>query len=168
MSLFKVGKIVNTHGIRGEVRVIPITDFPEERFQVGEQLVVDGKTPTTVTIKTVRPHKQFILLSFEDMQDINLVEQFKGHDLLVDETEVAELDSEDEYYYHDIVGLEVIDQATQASLGKVSEIMELPANDVWVVKKKGDDDLLLPNIKQVVLAVDLDAGKVFVNQLEEI
>lgn len=168
MSLFKVGTIVNTHGIRGEVRVVPITDFPEERFQVGEQLVIDGKTPTNVVIKTARAHKQFILLSFEDLQDINLIEQYKGRDLLVDEADLNELASDDEYYYHQIIGLTVIDQATQQTLGKVSEILELPANDVWVVKQKGADDLLLPNIKQVIEQVDLEQGQVFVNQLEEI
>ncbi|MBM7617749.1 16S rRNA processing protein RimM [Weissella uvarum] len=168
MSLFKVGSIVNTHGIRGEVRVVPITDFPEERFQVGEQLVIDGKQPLTVEIATARPHKQFYLLSFKDMQDINLVEQYKGRDLMVDETQIEALADEDAYYYHDIIGLEVIDQATGDHLGKVSEILELPANDVWVVKRPSTEDLLLPNIKQVVEKVDLENGQVFVNQLEEI
>ncbi len=67
MALYKVGSIVNTHGIRGEVRVIATTDFPEERFVKGKELVIDGKTPTKVTIATVRPHKQFILLSFVDL-----------------------------------------------------------------------------------------------------
>jgi 16S rRNA processing protein RimM len=165
MALYKVGTIVNTHGIRGEVRVIATTDFPEERFVKGAELVIDGKTPTTVTIQTVRPHKQFILLSFKDLQNINLVEQFKGHDLMVDEEFLQDL-AEDEYYYHEIIGLDVVDNATGAVLGQVDEILELPANDVWVVKRRGQDPLYLPYIADVVTEIDLDANQAKINLLE--
>ena len=85
MALYKVGTIVNTHGIRGEVRVIATTDFPEERFAKGNKLIIDGKSPVEVEIATVRNHKQFVLLSFKDLQNINLVEQYKTHDLMVPE-----------------------------------------------------------------------------------
>jgi len=167
MALYKVGTIVNTHGIRGEVRVIATTDFPEERFKKGNKLVIDGKNPVEVTIATVRNHKQFVLLSFKDLQNINLVEQFKTHDLMVPEEDLQDLD-EDEFYYHEIVGLEVIDNASGRVLGKVTEIMELPANDVWVVKAKGQDDLFIPYISNVVTEIDLDAGVAKVDMLEEI
>ncbi|HIX44222.1 MAG TPA: ribosome maturation factor RimM, partial [Candidatus Kurthia intestinigallinarum] len=68
MKWYNVGKIVNTHGIRGEVRVISQTDFPEDRYEVGAKLGIFApgeKRPTTVIIKTARKHKNFILLSFE-------------------------------------------------------------------------------------------------------
>lgn len=76
--------------------------------------------------------------------------------------------ADDEYYYHEIVGLDVVDNATGKTLGKVAEIMELPANDVWVVKAKGQDDIFLPYIENVVTEIDLDAGVAKVNMLEEI
>lgn len=76
--------------------------------------------------------------------------------------------AEDEFYYHEIVGLDVIDNATGQVLGKVAEIMELPANDVWVVKAKGQDDLFIPYIENVVTEIDLDAGVAKVDMLEEI
>lgn len=76
--------------------------------------------------------------------------------------------AEDEFYYHEIVGLDVIDNATGKVLGKVAEIMELPANDVWVVKAKGQDDLFIPYIENVVTEIDLDAGVAKVDMLEEI
>lgn len=167
MALYKVGSIVNTHGIRGEVRVIATTDFPEERFVKGKELVIDGKTPTKVTIATVRPHKQFILLSFVDLQNINLVEQFKGHDLQVADADLQDLD-DDEYYYHDIVGLTVINNEDNSELGSVKEILQLPANDVWVVGSKGKDDLYLPFTEQVVTEIDLEAKTAHVNPLEEV
>ncbi|GAK31715.1 ribosome maturation protein RimM [Weissella oryzae SG25] len=165
MALYKVGTIVNTHGIRGEVRVIATTDFPEERFVKGQTLVIDGKVPVEVTIQTVRAHKQFILLSFKDLQNINLVEQYKGRDLLVDGETLSDL-ADNEYYYHEIIGLQVIDNATDEKIGEVSEILELPANDVWVVKRAGKDDLYLPYIADVVTAIDLDSGTAQINLLE--
>lgn len=165
MALYKVGTIVNTHGIRGEVRVIATTDFPEERFTKGQGLVIDGKTPVEVTIQTVRPHKQFILLSFKDLQNINLIEQYKGRDLMVDEAQLAEL-ADDEYYYHEIVGLDVIDNADESVLGQVSEILELPANDVWVVKRAGKNPLYIPYIADVVTEIDLEQGQAKINFLE--
>jgi 16S rRNA processing protein RimM len=165
MALYKVGTIVNTHGIRGEVRVIATTDFPEERFVKGAELTIDGKEPKTVTIQTVRPHKQFILLSFKDMQNINLVEQYKGRDLMVAEENLSEL-AEDEFYYHEIIGLDVVDNANGEIIGTVSEILELPANDVWVVKRKGQDPLYLPYIADVVIEIDLAANQAKINLLE--
>jgi 16S rRNA processing protein RimM len=165
MALYKVGTIVNTHGIRGEVRVIATTDFPEERFVKGGELVIDGTKPTTVKIQTVRPHKQFILLSFEGLQNINFVEKFKTHDLMVAEEQLSDLE-DDEYYYHEIIGLDVVDNATNTVIGKVSEILEMPANDVWVVKRQGKDPLYLPYIADVVTTIDLESGQAKINMLE--
>ncbi len=119
-------------------------------------------------LTTVRNHKQFVLLSFKGFyKNINLVEQYKTHDLMVPEEALQDL-AEDEFYYHEIVGLEVVDNASGRVLGKVSEIMELPANDVWVVKAKGQDDLFIPYISNVVTEIDLDAGVAKVDMLEEI
>jgi len=166
MALYKVGDIVNTHGIKGEVRVIATTDFPEERFVKGQELVIAGQKPVTVKIATVRPHKQFILLSFVDLQNINLVEQYKGHELMIDGEELQELD-DDEFFYHEVVGLKVLDNANGAELGTIKEILQLPANDVWVVQRAGQADLLLPFIEQVVTEIDVEAGIAKVNLLEE-
>lgn len=168
MSLYKVGKIVNTHGIRGEVRVVPTTDFPMERFKKNNKLVIVTKLNNIeVQIATVREHKQFILVSFVNMQNINDVEQYKGCELMVTEDLQQDLSS-DEFYYHDIIGLKIIDNASQEVIGTVSEILPMPANDVWVVTAKGSDDILLPFIEDVVTMIDLEQGIAKVNLLEEI
>jgi 16S rRNA processing protein RimM len=168
MSLYKVGKIVNTHGIRGEVRVVPTTDFPMERFKKNNKLVIVTKPNNIeVQIATVREHKQFILVSFVNMQNINDVEQYKGCELMVTENLQQDLSS-DEFYYHDIIGLKIIDNASQEVIGTVSEILPMPANDVWVVTAKGSDDILLPFIEDVVTMIDLEQGIAKVNLLEEI
>jgi 16S rRNA processing protein RimM len=76
--------------------------------------------------------------------------------------------SSDEFYYHDIIGLKIIDNASQEVIGTVSEILPMPANDVWVVTAKGSDDILLPFIEDVVTMIDLEQGIAKVNLLEEI
>lgn len=167
MTLYKVGNIVNTHGIRGELKVMATTDFPEERFVKGQELVIDGQKPLTVIIQTVRQHKQFFLISFKDMQNINDVEKYKGRELMIDGEDLQELD-DNEFYYHEIVGLTVIDNENGETLGTVKEIMELPANDVWVVSRKGHDDIYLPYIESVVTEINLDDKTAHVTQLEEI
>ncbi|OOE11956.1 ribosome maturation factor RimM [Fictibacillus arsenicus] len=162
-----VGKIVNTHGIRGEVRVISRTDFPEERYKTGNTLYVE-KDPGNlipVTIESHRKHKQFDLLTFEGLNNINDVEPFKGYLLKVPKEQQVSLE-EGEFFYHDIIGCAVY-TVDGEELGKVKEILSPGANDVWVVKRKGfGSDILIPYIPSVVKTVDLDSKKISIEPLE--
>lgn len=154
---YQVGKIVNTHGIRGEVRVIAATDFPEERFKKGAQLFVLSQPAKAVTVASSRKHKDFILLTFEGYGNINDVLPFKGFELGVDAATADEAPlADDEFFYKDIIGM-TIQTADGTVVGQVKDIMELGPNDVWVVKRGGKHDLLLPFIKSVVLTVDVAA-----------
>ncbi len=105
---FNVGKIVNTHGVKGEIRVVSRTDFPEERYKVGNTLYISnekGGEPFPVKITSHRQHKTFDLLTFEGYGNVNEVEQFKGSLLKVPEDQLGEL-AEGEYYYHEIIRLQ--------------------------------------------------------------
>ncbi|MBH0155858.1 MULTISPECIES: ribosome maturation factor RimM [Fictibacillus] len=161
-----VGKIVNTHGIRGEVRVISRTDFPEERYKIGNTLYVDmGSDHIPVKIETHRKHKQFDLLTFENLHNINDVERFKGNLLKVPKEQSVSLD-EGEFFYHDIIGCSVFTVEGE-ELGKVKEILSPGANDVWVVKRKGfGSDILIPYIPSVVKSVDVKESKIVIEPLE--
>lgn len=161
---YTVGKIVNTHGIRGEARVMATTDFPEERFQPGAKLYVKpaGKTQA-LTVKTHRRHKNFNLLSFTELPDLTAVEPLKGQMLYVAGEDQHQLAADEGFYYRDIIGLKIVDQTTGADLGTVKEILSPGANDVWVVARPGKKDWLLPYIKQVVLDVNLAAKKAIVD-----
>lgn len=156
-----VGKIVNTHGLRGEVRVIAETDFPEQRFAPGSKLFVETSPATPVTVASTRQHKQFTLVTFTGLTDINQVEAFKGHALTVDAAVLAHDLAPDTYYYADIVGLTIITDAGE-TLGTVSEILPLGPNDVWVVQRPGKADVLLPFLKSVVTKVDLATKTAYV------
>ncbi|GAJ25297.1 16S rRNA processing protein RimM [Liquorilactobacillus sucicola DSM 21376 = JCM 15457] len=167
MRYYEVGQIVNTHGIKGEVKVAITTDFADERFKKGKILYIprDGdKKPVALKIKNARSFKQFQLLIFEGMEDINLIEKYKGCKLMVSEQEQKPLAGE-AYYHHQIVGLRVITNSGEM-LGTIKEILTLGANDVWVVKRSGKKDLLLPAIKDVIKRVDIEAGTVNVELLD--
>ncbi|OEH85791.1 hypothetical protein BHU72_03135 [Desulfuribacillus stibiiarsenatis] len=160
-KIFRVGKIVNTQGIKGELRIVPVTDFPD-RFQRGEEFIVeDAKGQQFVTIvESARPHKNFILLKFKDMNSINDVEKWKGGELFVTEENLAPLE-EGEYYFHQLIGLQVYTE-DQVHVGTLDDILQTGANDVYVVKRPGQKDLLLPVIDECIREVNLDKNQIIV------
>lgn len=166
---YLVGKIVNTQALRGEVRVMATTDFPEERFKIGATLAIfnGDKLVEMVEVDGHRLHKNFNLLHFKGKDNINDVEKFKGFDLKVagTEREADELD-ENEFYYDDIIGLEVY-TTDETYLGKVREITSLPSNDVWAIQRpnKGKD-ILIPYIEDIVLEIDLADNRVVIEPMD--
>ena len=165
MNYYHVGKIVNTHGIRGEVRVVPITDFVDYRFQNGKKLFIEKNHDyIPVKVEKARPHKGMELVKFEGLDNINDVQTFRDCYLSVTEEQQSDLE-DGEYYYHQIIGLDVVTDDGR-ELGKIKEIMSPGANDVWVVERSGKQDLLLPVIKDVIKDVDLDKHLVTVELME--
>lgn len=165
--LLNVGKIVNTHGIRGEVKVYPQTDFPDVRFKPGTKLSLhppESGPPVTVEIVSSREQKKMFVVKLKGYDNINEVEKYKGWELKVSETERVPLE-EGEYYVRDIIGCEVITDDGQA-LGTITDTLSPGANDIWVVKLPKGKELLLPVIDDVVLDVDIAARKVKVHLME--
>lgn len=162
MRLHVVGEIVNTHGIRGELKIVPHTHFAEQRFAKGSRLViVEGNgRQTPATVQTSRVHKKAYIVSFKEFTHIQEVEKFKGSLLKVEE-QYQEALGEDEFYYHEIIGCEVYTDEGE-KLGEITEILSPGANDVWVVKRPQGKDVLLPFIDDVVLDVDVNNKKVTV------
>lgn len=158
-----VGKIVNTHGIRGEVRVISQTDFANERYQPGKTLVLfrENKEPLTLTIATYRRHKNFDLVSFEGYPSINQVETFRDGLLKVSKEDSIPLE-ENEFYYYEIIGA-TVKTIEGEIIGKVKEILSPGANDVWVVQRQGKKDALIPYIDAVVKQVNVSKQEIIVD-----
>lgn len=166
-NYFNVGKIVNTHGIRGEVRVISTTDFAEERYKKGNTLYIfkeNSTEPIEVKITSHRVHKNFDLLTFEGYPNVNDVEKFKGATLKVSEDQLGDLD-EGEFYYHEIIGC-VVQSDEGQEIGEVKEIISTGANDVWVIGRHGEKDVLIPYINDVVKEIDIDHKKIVIHVLE--
>ena len=165
MNFLQVGKIVNTHALQGEVKVVSNSDFKEDRFKKGSQLVIafNGEH-IEVVVATHRVHKGADLLKFKHLNSINDVERCKGCALLVSADELDELD-ENEFYYFEIIGCKVVTTDGE-EIGEITEILETGANDVWVVKRPGQKDALIPYIEDVVKAVDIEAKQVTIQVLE--
>lgn len=164
---FKVGKIVNTHGIKGEVRIISSTDFPEERYKKGSTLYIFKKNsnqPIEVTVETSRQHKNFYLLTFAGHDTIEAVEAYKEGVLKITEEQMGSLE-EGEYYYHEIIGCTVC-TTDGAEIGVVKEILSPGANDVWVIQGKGAKEVLIPYIDDVVKDIDVDTKMITIDPME--
>ena len=160
MNYFNVGKIVNTQGLQGEMRVLSVTDFAEERFKKGNKLALFDKKDQFVMDVEIASHrkvKNFDIIKFKGMYHINDIEKFRDFILKVREEDLTDLE-DGEFYYHEIIGLEVYEN--DVLLGTIKEILQPGANDVWVVKRKGKRDLLLPYIPPVVLGIDIEQGRV--------
>ncbi|MBD8068322.1 ribosome maturation factor RimM [Bacillus sp. PS06] len=164
---FNVGKIVNTHGIKGEVRVISKTDFADERYRVGNDLYLflpEQKEPLHVVVKSHRTHKQFDLLEFEGYSDVNLVERFKNAIIKVPEEQLTDL-NDGEYYFHQIIGCTVITD-TGDEIGKITEILTPGANDVWVIKGKNGKEILIPYIDDIVKQINIEEKMITIEVME--
>ncbi|MDR0300570.1 MAG: ribosome maturation factor RimM [Streptococcaceae bacterium] len=160
MNFYNVGIIVNTQGLQGEVRVKSLTDFSSERFTKKSKLALFDKSDKFVQELEVvrgREQKNVWIVKFVGFDNINDVEKFKEYTLKISEENLGSLD-EGEFYYHEIIGLEVFEGTEK--IGVISEILQPGANDVWVVKREGQRDLLLPYINSVILSVSVKEGRV--------
>lgn len=164
-EMFTVGKIVNTHGVKGELKIIPTTEDPK-RFAKLKSIFVEGrKGMETYEIEGVRYHKDFVLLKLKGIEDMTQAERLKGSTLKIDRKDSLPL-KKDEYYISDLFGMEVYTEE-ERFLGVLVDIIETGSNDVYVVKKEDrEKDLLLPAIKQVVKEVDVMQKKMKVHLLE--
>ncbi len=153
-DLLQVGIITTTHGVNGEVKVFPTTDDPA-RFKKLKQVILDtGREKISLTVTQVRFFKNLVILKFKDHDNINDVEKWKSKGLYVTRENAVKCE-EGEYFIADLVGMSVVSDEGEA-LGELSEVLSTGANDVYVVTKAGERDLLLPAIRECILSIDLD------------
>ncbi|MCR8845422.1 ribosome maturation factor RimM [Paenibacillus sp. SC116] len=166
-KLITVGEIVNTQGIRGEIKIVPHTDFPEVRFAKNSQLFIVNEAKQLhlpVTVEKAREHKKSYIVKMKEYDNINDVEKYKGCLLKVSEDQQVKLEK-NEFYYRDIIGCRVVSDEGE-ELGVIKEILSPGANDVWVVKRPKGSDLLLPYIEDVVLDINVQDKLVKVHLME--
>jgi 16S rRNA processing protein RimM len=160
MKLISIGKIVGTQGNKGEVKVLPLTDFPE-RFKKLEEVYLGEKRK--VQIKGVRYHKGKIILKFSGCDSLGEALQLKGEMLRLEEKDAVKL-PEGFYFIHDIIGLDVF-ALEGKHLGKVKEIFSTPSNDVYVIKNEAKE-LLIPATKEVVKEINLKEKRMEINLMK--
>lgn len=163
-DLLQVGIITSTHGVRGEVKVYPTTDDPR-RFRRLKEVVLDtGKEKMNLEIEGVKFFKQFVILKFKGLDNINDIEKYRQKSLYVTRKNAVRL-QRDEYFIADLIGLKVQDEDGK-ELGTVKDVIETGANDVYEVEMTDGKSLLLPAIKQCILNVDVENGTMQVYVLE--
>lgn len=157
-----IGRIVAPHGIRGEVKVEVMTDFPE-RFRPGLRVFLgvgsEDLAAQPVKIVAARPHKGGFLVRLDVAPDRNAAELLRDRYLLIPEADAMKL-GEHENYLHDLIGLRV-ETTDGRFLGELKEVLFTKANDVYVASGP-DGEVLLPAIRDVVLQVDLPAQRMIV------
>lgn len=160
MNYYKCGKILTTHGIKGDVKVQPSTDF--DRFKKGQRLyILHQNTYTEVIVSEAKPFGKYLLVNFEQMKDINLVEKFHLDDLYISEEDREEELSEDEYYYNDLIGLPVVNEDNE-DRGIVKEIKSLPQCDYLYVLYHGKYHYI-PFLNEFVLEI---SDRIVIHEIE--
>lgn len=154
----EAGQIVNTHGIRGEVKVVPWCDSPEFLCQF-DTLYLDGQP---VRVIASRVHKSNVLLTLEGINDVNAAMRLKNKILHIDRTGITL--PEGRHFIADLVGLEVLDAETGARLGVIEEVLTPPAHEVYVVK--GEKRYLIPAVDAFVKETNVDGGYIRVHLIE--
>lgn len=164
-DLLQVGGIANTHGLKGEVKVFPMTDDPA-RFKTLKQVKLeDGGNYIDLEIERVKFFKQFVILKFKGIDHINDIEKYKGCGLFVTREHAVELE-EDEYFIADLIGLSVVDERLQ-KIATVQNVMQTGANDVYALRmEETGEELLIPAIKECVLEINLKERYMKIHMME--
>ncbi len=159
----QVGVISSTHGIKGEVKVFPTTDDPQ-RFKKLKKVILDaGKKQIPLEIQNVKFFKQFVIVKFKGIDNINDIEMYKGKSLLVTREDAVELE-EDEYFIADLIGMKVVTE--EEELGTLTDVIETGANEVYVVKSEKYGEVLIPAIYECILDVNLETQIMKVHLLD--
>ncbi|NOY52116.1 MAG: 16S rRNA processing protein RimM [Deltaproteobacteria bacterium] len=160
----EVGTVFRKHGIRGEVKVYPLTDSPRRFLDLEEVVLEDpaGKRQK-VRIDRVRFQKDRLILHFAGLDTLDEIEPFLKSRILIHRSQALPL-GEGRYYHADIIGLAVVSEEG-LDLGSVTEILETGSNDVYVVRK-GKKEILIPAIAEVVRKVDLARGEMIIHVME--
>lgn len=157
----EIGQIINTFGIKGEVKVFPLTD-DIKRFDDLETVYVKNKKESQLyNIESIKYHKNFVLIKFKEINTVEQAETLRNSYLEVDRAQAIPL-NEGEYFIADLIGLEVYSDEGKL-IGKVDDIYNTGANDIYVVKDDLGKQTLLPGIKDVLKNVDLEKGQIIVH-----
>jgi len=163
MRYLRVGKILNTHGIKGTLKILSLTDY-EERFEELKWVYIQGYDEKFY-INEIKYRPKDLLLSFKDYDDINKVEKFKGKYILIDESQKRDL-PEDTYYIADIIGLDVF-TVEDKYLGKVTDVLQAGSNEVYVIAdEKSKKEILIPAVKEFMPEISLEKRRITVDPIE--
>ena len=162
-QFLQVGVISSTHGIRGEVKVFPTTDAPVRFKKLKNVLLDTGREQLELEVQSVKFFKQFVIVKFKGIDNINDIEMYKGKRLLIPREDAVAL-GKDEYYIADLIGMEVFTE--EGRFGVLKDVMETGANEVYIIASDEHGEVLVPAIRQCILDVDIKEKKMKIHLME--
>ena len=157
----EVGKVTNTHGIMGEVKVMPWADSPDFLCQFDTFYVDDAHWP--IKVERARVHKNMVILKLEGVTDVPSALAMRNAILYIDRKDVTL--PEGSFFITDLMGLEVQDAKSGTVLGKIADVLTLPANNVYVVRG-GEREIMIPAVDEFIAETNVDGGFIRVNMME--
>ena len=157
MNYLYIGKLVNTHGIKGEVRILSNFRHKDKVFVKGFKFYI-GKDKKEYVVETYRKHKNFDMVVFKDNYDINLIEHLKGSFVYINKDELK-LDK-NKFLSVDLIGFDVI--INDKTIGVIKDVLDIPANDVLVL----DNNIMIPYVDAFIKEIDIKNKKVSVYEVK--
>ena len=150
-----IGKVIRPHGVRGEVKVLPLTDFPE-RFSLLDKvhLELEDGTICEVSVERARNHGRFLILKFGEIDTASQAQALRNSFLVIQRDQTVPLPA-GTFYIFDIIGMEVQTECGE-QIGHITDVLHFPANDVYVVKT-AEKEVLIPATREVVRDIDMPA-----------
>ena len=164
LQYLKVGQIINTHGVRGEVKVFPLTDDIRRFSKLKQVFMNAGEDFISVPIESIKYLNDIIILKLANVNDMNHAQKLKNQYIFVDRENAVRL-PKDSYFIADLIGLEVITEDGEV-LGKLASVFSTGSNDVYDIKQENGKSILVPAIKDVVKAIDIESRKMIIKLLE--
>jgi len=161
--MYVIGTVLKPQGIRGELKIKSISPYPE-RFQKLKKVFISKDKVESFIIESVHLTGEFVFLKLSNVNDRTSAEVLRGCELLVDESELIDLKS-DEYFVHDLIGCKIYTEEDHY-IGELIQIMEAGSNDVYIVRNKTGDEILIPAIADVVKQIDIQNKIIRIHLLE--
>lgn len=162
MESILIGKIVNTHGIKGEVKVYPYTDDIDNLSKIKE-VYFDEKLNDKHKVKSCKIQKNMLIIKLEGINIVEEAAKLKDTNLYIIKEDISDI--EDTYYVEDLIGMDVIDEKEQV-IGTITYVFNTGANDVYEIKSSDNKEIYIPAIKDVVKKVDVKNKKMYIEMME--
>ncbi|MCR3759338.1 ribosome maturation factor RimM [Clostridium felsineum] len=160
-DFFSIGQIINTHGVRGELKIYPLTD-DVNRFDALDSVYIDNEVRKVISVKK-QPNK--LILKIEGIDTLDEAVKYKNKYIKVLREDAVEL-KEGQYFIKDIIGCKVFDENDNL-LGEVYDVINTKNNDVYCIKRDGKQDLLVPALKEIVLKIEMENKKIIIKAVEK-
>lgn len=161
--MIKLGKIVGTFGIKGELKIYPLTNYKEMFLDFKYLLLANGNEFNKVKIERARIHKNTIIILFEGIKSINEALEFIGKEIYIEEDKLPDLDDEEEYIYR-LIGMRVYEE-NDHFLGTIADVFDNGAHSIYEVKDENGKEILIPVINDTIVSRDFEEGKLVVKLL---